>query len=69
MSSDSGKIVAFKLTDDEYKMLDELAKQLYSQKTIPKPTVNALAKSFTFVVTNQFIMMQQQGTPVSGLPQ
>jgi len=58
MSED--KIVAFKLTSEEYEMLDNFAKHLFKQKVIPKPTVNALAKSFTFVTANQFIMSQQQ---------
>jgi hypothetical protein len=54
------KIVAFKLTNDEFDMLEGLAKMLYERKTLPKPTVNALAKSFTFTLTNQFIAMQNQ---------
>ena len=45
---------------DEFENLEGLAKYLYQQKKLLKPTVNALAKSFTFVVTNQFIAMQAQ---------
>jgi hypothetical protein len=60
MATEPTKIVAFKLTDEEFSMLEGLAHMLYKQKTLPKPTVNALAKSFTFVVTNQFIMTQQE---------
>jgi lipopolysaccharide export system protein LptA len=39
-------------------MLQGLAQMLYDNKKLPKNTVNALAKSFTFVVTNQFIQIQ-----------
>ena len=66
MSDEAGKIVAFKVSDEEYGMLDGLAKMLYENKKLPKPTVNAMAKSFLFVVTNQFIMMQDKAGVQSG---
>lgn len=59
MSSDE-KIIAFKVNEEEYTMLDGLAKMLYDNKKLSKPTVNAMAKSFLFVVTNQFISIQNQ---------
>ncbi len=60
MSDETGKIIAFRVNDEEYTMLSGLAQMLYDNKKLPKPTVNALAKSFTFVVTNQFIQIQNQ---------
>ncbi len=60
MSDETGKIIAFKVTEEEYTMLSGLAQMLYDNKKLPKASVNALAKSFTFVVTNQFIQIQNQ---------
>jgi hypothetical protein len=57
---EEGKIVAYKVTEEEYKKLEGLAQLLYKSQKLPKPSVNALAKSFTFVVTNQFIQIQNQ---------
>ena len=58
--SQEDKIIAFKVNEEEYTMLQGLAQMLYDNKKLPKNTVNALAKSFTFVVTNQFIQIQNQ---------
>jgi len=58
MSEEDGKIVAFKVSEEEYGMLKSLADMLYANKKLPKATVNALAKSFTFVVYNQFSTIQ-----------
>jgi len=66
MSDEAGKIVAFKVSDEEFTMLEGLAQMLHQNKKLPKPSVNALAKSFTFVVTNQFIMMQDKAGEQSG---
>ena len=60
------KIIAFKVNEEEYTMLQGLAQMLYDNKKLPKNTVNALAKSFTFVVTNQFIQIQNQTGAQSG---
>jgi len=60
------KVIAFKVSGDEYTMLQGLADMLYDNKKIPKATVNALAKSFTFVVYNQFSLMQDKAGVQSG---
>ena len=60
MSNEDERIIAFKVSEEEYTMLSGLAQMLYDNKKLPKATVNALAKSFTFVVTNQFIQIQNQ---------
>lgn len=63
--STNEKIVAFKVSGEEYEMLQGLAHMLYEAKKLPKDTVNTLAKNFCFVVTNQFIMMQNKAGGVS----
>lgn len=55
---EAGRIVAYRVTDEEYNKLEGLAKLLFNSQRLSKPSVNALAKSFTFVVTNQFINIQ-----------
>ena len=60
MSNEDERIIDFKVSEDEYTMISGLAQMLYDKKKLPKATVNALAKSFTFVVTNQFIQIQNQ---------
>jgi hypothetical protein len=66
MSDEAGKIIAFKVSEEEYTMLSGLAQMLHDNKKLPKPSVNALAKSFTFVVTNQFIQIQNNAGVQSG---
>jgi ABC-type spermidine/putrescine transport system permease subunit II len=60
------KIIAFKVSGEEYTMLSGLAQMLHDNKKLPKPSVNALAKSFTFVVTNQFIQIQNNAGVQNG---
>ena len=60
------KIIAFKVTEEEYGKLEALADMLYRAKRLPKPTVNTAAKFFTFVVYNQFSEVQTAAGAQSG---
>ena len=56
MSDLEDKIIAFKVNEEEYTMLQGLAQMLYDNKKLPKPTVNAMAKSLllSLSLTNLF---------------
>jgi hypothetical protein len=51
-------IVSYRVTDEEEQILEDIAKTLFENNKLKKPTVNALSKAFTFVMANQFRQIQ-----------
>ncbi len=53
-----GPEIRFKVTPDEYRYLEGLAKFFYDNKVIPKPTVHSLGKFATIKAANEWQIVQ-----------
>ena len=58
MSLEKGGIISYRVTEDEYKVLDHVVQELFTAGKLTKPTVNALSKKFTFALSNQFLQVE-----------
>lgn len=60
MSVDNFETVSFRVRKEDFKEFQRVASALYQAQRLKRPGVGVMAKTFLYVMTNQFKQLEQQ---------
>ena len=58
MSEDKSRTIAFRVSQQEFEKIQEVAKVLFQSDKLKQDSVGAFARAATFIQVNQFIQLQ-----------